>query len=410
MTGDESVQEIKGEMTATSHRTIFQGGERDYSVDIVRCVSCFMVIAGHTFWFIAPASGFSPMEPGCTAHYLSLLLRCTFTCGTDIFLMISGIFFLAPERNIRPAKIWKKNITKMACAYVLWMILYALADLMYAGEPFTFKEVLITAVHQDQRHLWYIPMMLSIYIFVPLMRVFTAHAEVFHYRYLFVAVAITSVLNQFMAVNRNFLYYGAEGINIGITRMPVVLFSNYFMLSILGYWFYAYSIKRRSRVLIYILGLAGIFSMYVLCALNYDIQGVMDTPDFLGKFVAGNIFKCSAIFLLFTTLFKDIRLPGAVKKVLLKISNATLFIYLFHWMMIEFLIRNGWLMTGWWTDHLILAGFIYVFSSYFVGFVFSALILQGIPWKKMRDAVLGAVIPGWKTRKDRKDRKDRKGS
>lgn len=385
-------------MAELQHRTIFQGGERDYSVDIVRCISCFMVIAGHTFWFISPASGFSPMEAGSTAHHLALLLRCTFTCGTDIFLMISGIFFLAPERNIRPSKIWKKNITKMACAYVLWMILYAWADLLYANVPFTVRDVLITAVHQDQRHLWYIPMMLSVYIFVPLMRVFTAHAEVFHYRYLFVAVAITSVLNQFMTYNKAFTYYGAEGINIGITRMPVVLFSNYFMLSIIGYWFYTYSIKRKSRETIYLFGLLGIFSMFLMCSLRYELQGVPDTPEFLGKFVAGNIFKCSAIFLFFTTAFRDIRLPQILKKILLKISNATLFIYLFHWMMIEFLIRHGWLMTGIWADHLILAGFIYVVSAYFVGFVFSALFLQGIPWKKMRDGVLNAVIPGRKAR------------
>lgn len=367
--------------------------DRDYSVDIVRCISCFMVIAGHTFWFMSPSSGLCPMEPGTFEHYMSIFLRCTFTCGTDIFLMISGVFFLAPERNLKTRKLWGKNILKMACAYVLWMFLYSLEDKLYAGEPFTFYDVLHHAVHQDQHHLWYIPMMLGIYMIVPLVRVFAEYAKPFHYKYLFIIMGVVSVLNLFSAICNVFTFPGADEFAIIISRMPVVLFSNYFMLSILGHWFYTYRLNKRARVVIYVLGIIGIFSMFICCSVRYDLQGVTDSPEFMAKFIFGNIFKCSAIFIFFTTLFDGVNPGKWGKKILSKLSGATLFIYLVHWMVVEFLLRHQFLISGVLENHLIIAGFVYVFIAYALGALFSFLVLQTIPWKKMRNAVLDAIWP-----------------
>ena len=102
----------------SSQKSMFNSG-RDYSVDIVRCVSCFMVVAGHMFAFLLPKYGYSAMIAGSVTYYIAIVLRCVFTSATDIFLMISGIFFLSPERKVSARKVWGKNVLKMALAYVL---------------------------------------------------------------------------------------------------------------------------------------------------------------------------------------------------------------------------------------------------------------------------------------------------
>ena len=352
-----------------------------------------MVIAGHVFWFIAPVSEYSAMVPGSGAHYAALLLRCLFTGGTDIFLMISGVFFLSPSRNISAGKIWGKNILKMASAYVLWKFLYAWADMLYAGDPVNLHSLLYNMVHLSDHHLWYIPMMIGIYMIAPLSRVFTAHAEAFHYRYLFVIMGIASALNMYSAVNTVFQLPGAAGINLSISRTPVALFSNFFMLSILGYWFYSYRMKRISRALIYFLGLLGIASMFICEILSYKLTGTVDSPQFLDKFVFGNLFKCSAVFLFLTTVFEGVPLKKRMKRFLAKLSNATLFIYLSHWMIIQFLASRGWLIAGVLKNHQIAAGFIYVFVAYICGALFSFFILQKINWKGIRNRLLDRIAP-----------------
>ena len=374
-------------------RSMFKG-DRDYSVDIIRCISCMMVIATHMFWFLEPDQGYTAMAEGSTAHYLTLLCRSTFTAGTIIFVMISGIFFLAPERQVTARKIWGKNVLKMGCAYVLWMIIYAWNDLLLSSEePFTFTDVIYQAVHMDQRHLWYIPMIIGVYATVPLLRVFTAHAKPFHYKYLFMALVFASLLNVLFLWNQLFPYKGSEEVNIILERTPMDLFSQYVILCVIGYWLYTYKMRRKFRILLYFLGLLGILSLFLISIHRYELQGNFESIEITRKFLAGNFLKCSALFLFLSTVLESIRLRRIWQIVLTKMSNATLFIYLFHWIFIQRLLESGWLLSGFWADHLILVGFIYVFTTYFAGFLISVIFLQSIPWIKMRNKILDAFAP-----------------
>ena len=93
---------------------MFGGGRRDWSVDVLRCVSCFMVCGLHSSIF-AQRYGI-PTDAGPSPWMEYLVYRMIFGSPTVLFVMVSGIFFLSPERNVTAAKVWKKNVVKMSFA------------------------------------------------------------------------------------------------------------------------------------------------------------------------------------------------------------------------------------------------------------------------------------------------------
>ena len=143
---------MSGNETITNKHMMFGTGERDYSVDMMRCISCFMVVAIHVCaWFM----GWFPYDEtqAISSTWIGLaILKSSTVSATNLFLMISGIFFLSPERNVTISKVWSKNILKLACAYIVWSVIYALLRIYYLyPRPFEwsdfFKEVITQEFH-----------------------------------------------------------------------------------------------------------------------------------------------------------------------------------------------------------------------------------------------------------------------
>ena len=376
-----------------SNKKMFIGGGRDYAIDILRCLSCLMVVTSHVFAFFLDENYSILVDPGSTQHYVALFFRCLTTSATDIFLMISGVFFLSPERNMTPRKIWGKNILKMTTALALWLILYGMFETIESKEHFDMETVIYNVIHHEMNHLWYIPMMIGVYILVPLFRVFTENAKRFHYHYLFALVAIVSMVDQLYGFNKGYNYNGAEEINIIINRTPYQYMLSLFVLPIIGYWLYTARTKRSFRCLLYVLGVAGVVMLLIMEINIYKQSGTLENAEILGKIAAGNFFKCIGIFLFITTVLDGLRLKGIARTVIMKLSGATLFIYLSHWMGIMFLLDRKLLLNGFGQSHVVLTAIIYILLIYIAGFFFSVVFLQSIPWIGIRNKIFDAIAP-----------------
>lgn len=80
--------------------TMFGTGERDYSVDIMRCISCFMVVVIHVCSTLMAYFPFESVDTISFTWKALAFLKSSTVSATNLFLMISGIFFLSPERNV----------------------------------------------------------------------------------------------------------------------------------------------------------------------------------------------------------------------------------------------------------------------------------------------------------------------
>ncbi len=372
-------------------RVMFGKGERDYSVDLVRSISCLMVVAIHVCAFLMPKCPYDGAV-GVTTDWLSLAtLKCISVSATNIFLMISGIFFLSPERNVSIKKVWSKNILKLAVAYVLWCMIYAYYRICFTNNGQFEWDSFWQETLNREFHLWYIPMMLGIYVVVPLMRVFTAHAQRKHYLYMIGLMIGAITLNTLTIFNQQYPYAWGENINTIIDYTPTALICQYPFYCILGYYLYTYRPTIKTRMVLYVLGIAGVLLMIWLTTFFYVETGATNPDRLQEKFTIGVLAKNTAIFVFVLTVFSKVKISGVFQIVLSKISAATLFIYLSHILFMKILLQEEWLFESGLSWFSIAC--IYIVVIYFGAFILSLLFLQLIPWTRMRNVVLDALWP-----------------
>ena len=373
-------------------RTVMFGGSgRDHSVDMMRCISCLMVVVIHVCAYLMAKCPYDA-SAGVSGAWLSMaVLKCISASATNLFLMISGIFFLSPERDVPISRIWSRNILKLACAYAVWCMIYAAFRICCTEHlPFTWGAFFRESLNREF-HLWYLPMMIGIYVIVPFLRFITARAQRKHYLYLIGLMAGAMALTTLRTLSEQFPYAGSESVTTLITFTPAALICQYPCYCILGYYLYTYRPMAGTRSLIYALGILSVLLTVCLFTYIYKTTGATNPDPFRTKFTVGLLAKNSAIFIFVLTLFSKVRMGDRFKRILTKVSGSTLFIYLSHILMLYILLQERWLLdTG---LNMFLIACIYIAVIYLAGFLFSLIFLQSIPWIKARDIVLDAVWP-----------------
>lgn len=100
---------------------------------------------------------------------LPSLLAAVVTWHVPVFVMLSGRFFLDPERPCPPRKLLRA-IARLGTAWLFWNTLYQLYYLltgMYAGLN---RNGLLVQWLLGTYHLWFLPMLMCLYAAVPLLR------------------------------------------------------------------------------------------------------------------------------------------------------------------------------------------------------------------------------------------------
>ena len=389
--------------TLNNKKVMFGRGERDYSVDLMRSISCFLVVAIHTCSFISARIPYDAAV-GVTGEWLSLAtLKCVSVSATNLFLMISGIFFLSPERHVSISKIWSKNILKLAVAYILWCMIYAAVRITYInGGEFEWGLFWQETLNKEF-HLWYIPMMLGIYVIVPIMREITARAERKIYIYIIWLMIGAMTLNTIKTLCAQFPGTTSDNIIYIINDTPTPLICQYPFYCILGYFLYTYRPKLKMRLFLYALGILGVLSLTWVTTFFYVETGQPDPYFIQGKFEIYVLAKNTALFVFVLTLFSKVRWGKVAKKIISKVSGATLFIYLSHLLCLNAFMHEEWLLNSGY--NLFWIACLYIIVIYTATFLFSLIFLQLIPWTYMRNIVLDALWPNrriWKGGKHRR--------
>ena len=385
------MREERIDTTIENRRVMFGSGERDYAVDTMRCISCLLVVTVHNANAVLNRMPLDDAGMVPDLWMTAAMFKSVSAAATNLFLMISGIFFLSPERNVTPTKLWSKNILKLAAAYVLWSIIYGLLRIYYLNpRPFSaqllFDECLVQEVH-----LWYIPMMLGIYILVPILRLVTERAEKKHYHYLIGIMAGAMTLNMAVYYFGYIEHPAGAAITTIISFTPVSMISQFPFYCILGYYFYTYPPKLKSRIIIYVLGIIGVLGSFYVSYYVFKNTGISNPNDFYQKFNIGIFLKNNALFVAVITLFSRVRFKKVARVIISKLSAATLFIYLYHFVPFLSFLKEEWLFV----DGLptVKSLVVYIAIIYVGGFLISLFFLQLIPWVRMRNAVLDLVWP-----------------
>lgn len=166
--------------------------------------------------------------------------------AVPVFVMISGALFLDPARELPLKKLFGKYMLRILTALIFWSAAYAVAytGIYLRGTPLEIWGAFLTG----HDHLWYLYMLLGLYLAVPVMRKVAESPTVS--RYFLALFFFFSVLLPALGKFEPFAVLRYQ-----FSRLEVHLFLRYVGYLLLGYRLHSVSLSRRTRFLLYALGL-----------------------------------------------------------------------------------------------------------------------------------------------------------
>ncbi len=208
-------------------------------------------------------------------HFLKSLC----TVGVPLFFMISGTLFLNPEKNLTLKALFQKYLRKIVLALLLFGTFFAIMELVIVTGTFSFAFIgqgfINTLCGNSWAHMWYLFALIGLYLFLPLLKAFTANVDKQTYFYLLVLLfAIGSLIPTLeTALDLKF------GFMMPITG--VCLF--YYMC---GYYIHTYVGKKSSyqKIALAIL-VAFVLILFYNCFVSDNYYWSYESPVIIGMSV-----------------------------------------------------------------------------------------------------------------------------
>lgn len=293
--------------------------------DILRIIATFAVVILHvaaTKWHQAPVQEFNWQ----VFNVYDSLVR----WAVPIFVMLSGMMFLNPEKEILVKNIFCKYIFRIIIVIVFWGLFYQFSaifakrilqhELVYMNRVIvSFGKIIFGP---PWYHLWYLYMLVGLYILTPLYRIFTKNAYEKEIRYLLIMFFIFGLCLPF--VKKILLYFDAR-LNINFELSEFINYSGYFFA---GYYFSKYSISKKMRVIIYIGGIIS-FIFTIIGSSYISIKNNEANGYLYGNLLPTTMFEAYMIFICIKR-FEKKKNSEKKRAIVSELSKCSFGIYLIH--------------------------------------------------------------------------------
>ena len=303
-----------------------QNSKRTLYFDYMRVCATFAVIMIHV-----TAQYFHDLEPSSFAWMTINAYQCLSRWGVPVFVMMSGALFLT--REIPLQKIYSKYALRLFTCFFFWSFAYALEAAIYSHSDF------ILHLLKGHYHLWYIWMIIGLYICLPFLNPIASDEGKMRY-FLLLAFIFTYLLPAIHQLSKDFASENVQALdnavhtNVDRIRMDMVL--GYAGCFVLGYYLNTHRLRKVHRICVYVLGIIGIVSMYLLSlalALKQEPDATYYSPLTLCA-----LLMSVAVFVQFRYhRFK----PNRLTPLLFRLSKYSFGAYLVHPLIITSLERIG---------------------------------------------------------------------
>lgn len=299
---------------------------REYHLDVLRILACFMVVLLHTSAYHWNTVGFASSEWQAFNLY-----NASVRSAVPLFFMLSGKLFLSKE-SFSLKDFFLKHGLKLAMLYLLWSSLYAVdrLGLAFFLEAFDLR-TFVSAVMTPKYHLWYLPELLSVYLLYPILFALKQVRGGKPLLYIAVLIFLFSILRESAL---GLLGNSALSEWLGSISFGFGYSCGYFILGYLLAQYQARFNAIRTPVLLSAFFL--LVMVTALCAARWAATtGVVSQIFYSYKFLT-TYLEALLLFLLFLRLPTDSLGPRAARW-LPKLSGYTLFVYLIHPFVLEHL-------------------------------------------------------------------------
>lgn len=298
--------------------------------DLLRVLAAFSVVMLHTsaqFWYTLPVTG--------THWLIANSYNALFRFGVPVFVMISGALFLSDCRKADMKKLYLRNILRLGVIFILWSCIYGLIDCTKIGIREMPPDSILREMLYGRYHLWYIPMIIGIYMLIPILKIWVQNAPRRNIEYFLLLFLIFQIGKE--TINALFPYDELIYVTTLINPYMVCGYLGYFVL---GYYISHYGISRKYCRIIYIAALpsaaCNLFLSWRLSIRKGAPLAAID--DCFGIFTF--IIIC-ALFLFFTDKVSAHSFGKTAGKITREAALDTLGVYLMHVGLIELLEPAG---------------------------------------------------------------------
>lgn len=290
--------------------------KRQTELDILRLLAILAVIAMH-------AGGNKYLSANFDPRRHSMFVAAIVWCVPEFF-MISGRFFLDPQRNVTIRKIWCKNIRRIAMVFVVWSSVYTLYYLKSGAYDGLNISGILTQWIEGPYHFWYLYALISLYALAPLIRKITENEKIMLY---FLAMfAAANIVGEYL------VYLPKLGgiIKKVYDRLWLSAVEGYVGYYVLGYCVFHYRdrISRKLELAIYI---AGALSFAATILLEGRISPELREAHFVKQYLKPNVILFStAIYMFFVKRVSQISFSEKAAKTWGRLTELSFGVYILH--------------------------------------------------------------------------------
>ena len=292
--------------------------KRETELDILRLLAMLGVIFTH-------ASGIE-IDSSLIRTIMTFLIA-TVTWHVPVFVMISGRFFLDPERELSTAKL-KKAIGRLVVAFVFWNVIFqAYYILTDAYSTLNWKGILSQSL-LGPYHFWYLFMLICLYAITPFLRKITEEKKLMEY---FIVLFLGF---EFLTM------YGPNLPLVGATVNQIITKTNFhFTLGFAGYYILGYYLRRyplsgKKETGLYILGIV-MFLFTGLATVWKTNQGA-EGEEWFSKYLMPNVItEAAALYTFFVNRVSRIRFGKKVSALVSKLAEYSFGAYLVHALVLD---------------------------------------------------------------------------
>lgn len=296
---------------------------RIYYFDVLRSLAILSVILMHSV---------SPYIRNIDHQFWNIinLIDSMVRYSVPLFVMLSGALLLSKKDLVIKIFI-KKRFSRILLPTFLWSLIYLYLYKDIALDFSTLKTILNAPVYY---HMWFMYMLISIYIAYPLLWAYIQKATKSNLQYIilvwFLIISIEPALQKFL------------GINIGIRSEVITYYMGYF---ILGYFLHTYNFTFKYSKIFYALT-----TLLLICLTAFGTEFLSQTKlnlYFYGNVSPNVILMSITVFLFFKELNYEKLYSHypSINNMIIKLSNASLGIYLLHPIILNTIKNNSYFIS-----------------------------------------------------------------
>lgn len=323
---------------------------RNYNLDLIRIIACFMVIMVHVRSFYTYDS--SGVMYTFSSFYLTAVRPCV-----PLFIIISGAVLLPLKDAIRDHL--KKRFSKVGIPMGIWMVIYAFLPFpislygwspVYEFSPAADAPLLERAIYNismipvtftgETCHFWFLYIILGLYLFMPIISPWIASATRNHFLYFLTLWGMTLFIPyvQFFGIHQ---FQGQCDWNLDFSM--TYYFAGYLGYLVLGCFLLRYNrLSRKQSCLVGgALFLTG-WGLTWLCVYSYGFQksNVVLLELFIGNLTPNVAMMTAGLFI----FFQKMSISEHIHSLLTRLSRLSFGIFLVHWAVAQWAVVyfNQW--------------------------------------------------------------------